>query len=275
MASGRPRVPRTLDEPAFVLHQYAWSESSLILEVLSRQHGRVALVAKGVKRPTSQFRAVLLPLQPLRLSWSGEAEVRTLKAAHWQGGYTLPSGEALLAGYYLNELVLKLLARDDPHTPLFDHYAQAVAALARSQSLPHAGAVQAAVLRAFEVLLLRELGYLPLLHQDSATLQPLQPDTHYHLWPDSGLHPSPPPLTPHTPRTHTHGLRGQHWLALQHALDQPQPWTALCQVCSGACGQALRPLLRTLLHYHSGVRVFQTRQLLLDVQRLRAHPLAD
>lgn len=263
MASARPRVPRIHDEPAFVLHQYAWSESSLILEVLSRQHGRVALVAKGVKRPTSQFRAVLLPLQPLRLSWSGEAEVRTLKAAHWQGGYTLPSGEALLAGYYLNELVLKLLARDDPHPPLFDHYAQAVAALARSQSLPHAGAVQAAALRAFEVLLLRELGYLPALHQDSATLQPLRPEVHYHLWPDSGL------------RQHTHGLRGQHWLALQQALDQPQPWAALCQVCSGACGQALRPVLRTLLHYHSGVRVFQTRQLLLDVQRLRAHPLAD
>ena len=75
---------RTSEEPAFVLHRYDWSESSLILEVFTRHHGRIALVAKGVKKPTSQFRPVLLPLQPLLLSWGGDAEVRTLKAAQWQ-----------------------------------------------------------------------------------------------------------------------------------------------------------------------------------------------
>jgi len=88
---------RVHEEPAFVLHRHDWSEASLILEVFSRHHGRVALVAKGVKRPTSQFRSVLLALLPLHLSWGGATEVRTLKAAQWQGGQLLPPGEALLA----------------------------------------------------------------------------------------------------------------------------------------------------------------------------------
>ena len=89
---------RFSEEPAFVLHRYDWSESSLILEVFARHHGRIALVAKGVKKPTSQFRPVLLTLQPLHLSWGGDAEVRTLKAAQWQGGHVMPTGEALLSG---------------------------------------------------------------------------------------------------------------------------------------------------------------------------------
>lgn len=134
MATAPAKLPRVHDEPAYVLHRHDWSESSLILEVFSRRHGRVALVAKGVKRPHSQYRSVLLPLQPLRLGWGGDAEVRTLKSAQWQGGHVMPMGEALLAGYYLNELLLKLLARDDPHEPMFDHYADAVQALVEGEA---------------------------------------------------------------------------------------------------------------------------------------------
>ena len=146
---------RVTDEPAFVLHRYDWSEASLVLEVFSRHHGRMALVAKGVKRPTSQFRPVLLPLQPLLLAWGGDAEVRTLKSAQWQGGHVMPIGDALLAGSYLNELLLRLLARDDPHPRLFDHYRRAVQLLASGQG------TAPWVLRAFELVLLRETGLLP------------------------------------------------------------------------------------------------------------------
>ncbi|MCU0956897.1 MAG: DNA repair protein RecO, partial [Hydrogenophaga sp.] len=117
---------RAPEQLAYVLHRYDWSESSLILEVFARDHGRLALVAKGVKRPTSQFRSVLLPLQPVVLSWGGDAEVRTLRSAQWVGGHVMPTGEALLSGSYLNELLLRLVARDDPHPRLFDHYALAV-----------------------------------------------------------------------------------------------------------------------------------------------------
>ena len=107
------RTRRISDEPAFVLHRYDWSESSLILEVFTRHHGRIALVAKGAKKPSSNFRPVLLPLQPLRVAFGGDAEIRTLKGAEWVGGQVMPTGEALLSGYYLNELLLRLLARDD------------------------------------------------------------------------------------------------------------------------------------------------------------------
>ena len=138
---------RFSDEPAFVLHRYDWSESSLILEVFTRNHGRIALVAKGAKRPTSSFRPILLPLQPLHLAFGGDAEIRSLKSAEWQGGHVMPTGHALLSGYYLNELLLTLLARDDPHPHLFDIYARVVQVLAseHGEVLPAAPACRHSV----------------------------------------------------------------------------------------------------------------------------------
>src|SRR5450830_790158 len=144
---------RISDEPAYVLHRYDWSESSLILEVFTRHHGRIALVAKGVKRPSSSFRPILLPLQPLHIAFGGDAEIRNLKSAEWQGGHVMPTGDALLSGYYLNELLMRLLARDDPHPVLFDAYSASVQLIA-SQS---ADTLQLA-LRAFELRLLRDIG---------------------------------------------------------------------------------------------------------------------
>ena len=247
------RLPRVHDEPGFILHRHDWSESSLILEVLTRQHGRVVLVAKGVKKPTSQFRPVLLPLQPIRLSWSGDAEVRTLKAAQWQGGHLMPAGDALLAGCYLNELLLKFLARDDPHPLLFDHYTQAVRQLAT-------GATHAAVLRSFELLLLQATGFLPSLDQEGSSLQPPDPAAAYQLRPEEGLW---------LAREATDmACSGAFWLALQVALAAPIPMDALYAAVAEDRSGVLRRQLQALLHYHSGVRVFQTRQLLADMQRL-------
>lgn len=244
---------RTSEEPAFVLHRYDWSESSLILEVFTRHHGRIALVAKGVKKPTSQFRPVLLPLQPLALSWGGDAEVRTLKAAQWQGGHVMPTGDALLSGSYLNELLMRLLARDDPHPGLFDHYALAVRLLAERSD------AQQLVLRAFELLLLRDTGLLPDLSCEGSTLAPLQEGQAYALDAESGLR------VAHG--DDAHALAAEHWRALQLALDDHDPLIATLRACAGF-QQSLQPQLRHLLHYHSGVRVFRTRQLLLDLQSL-------
>ena len=107
-------LKRISDEPAYVLHRYDWSESSLILEVFTRHHGRIALVAKGAKKPSSSFRPVLLPLQAIQVAYGGDADIRTLKSAEWAGGHVMPTGDALLSGYYLNELLLRLLARVVP-----------------------------------------------------------------------------------------------------------------------------------------------------------------
>ena len=105
-------MKRIIHEPAYVLHSYDWSESSLILEAFTRHYGRTALVAKGAKRPSSGFRPVLLPLQPLHIAYAGDAEIRTLKSAEWMGGHVMPTGDALLAGYYLNELIMRLPTLD-------------------------------------------------------------------------------------------------------------------------------------------------------------------
>ena len=244
---------RYSEEPGFVLHRYDWSESSLVLEVFTRHHGRIALVAKGVKRPTSQFRPVLLPLQPLHLSWGGDAEVRTLKAAQWQGGHVMPTGEALLSGSYLNELLMRLLARDDPHARLFDHYALAVQLLAERAD------AQQLVLRAFELLLLRDIGLLPDLAHEGQTLARLDAATLYVVVPEGGLRAAHP--------DEGHALSGDQWSALQSALDGPDPLIATLRASAG-CQQALQPQMRHLLHYHSGVRVFKTRQLMLDVMAM-------
>jgi DNA repair protein RecO (recombination protein O) len=251
---------RTVDEPAFVLHRYDWSESSLILEAFTRREGRIAIVAKGVKRPTSQFRPVLLPLQPLLLSWGGDAEVRTLRSAQWQGGHVMPTGEALLSGSYLNELLMRLLARDDPHPRLFDHYALAVELLAERAD------VQALVLRTFELLLLREVGFLSDLAHEGSSLSPLDPAARYVLVPESGLR------LAHGDDAHS--LVGERWLALHTAMQSGDAFLATLRACAPAL-LALRSQLRSVLHYHCGVRVFQTRQLMLDIQAMRRLPEAE
>lgn len=143
---------RVEQQPAFVLHTYPWRETSLIAETFSRDFGRVALVAKGARRPLSALRGVIMAFQPLRVDWSGAGELRTLLRAEWCGGQPLLTGRALMCGYYLNELLVRLTAREDPHTMLFDAYAAALAALGRNEPA-------APILRRFELALLSELGY--------------------------------------------------------------------------------------------------------------------
>jgi DNA repair protein RecO (recombination protein O) len=247
-------MKRISDEPAYVLHRYDWSESSLILEVFTRMHGRIALVAKGAKRPSSNFRPVLLPLQPLRVSYGGDAEIRTLKGAEWVGGHVMPTGDALISGYYLNELLLRLLARDDPHRGLFDAYGAVVQVLAAEK-----GDVLHAALRAFELLLLREIGLLPSLDAQTLTLAPLEPAEAYCLVPEGGLR-------------QAHGddrtsLTGAQWMHLQGALDNAAPFSPTLRACAGVMAE-LRPQLRALLNYHCGMNTLRTRQMMMDLQSL-------
>ena len=250
-------MKRHTAEPAFVLHRYDWSESSLILDVFTRHSGRMAMVAKGAKRPSSSFRPVLLPLQPLMLAFGGDGEVRTLKSAEWVGGHVMPTGEALMSGLYLNELLMHLLPREDGHPALFDHYASAVRALADQGADPEAEAPQAA-LRAFELLLLRETGVLPQLDSQTLTMAPLDSDGAYTLVPEGGLRHAGP---------EDRALSGGQWVAIQTALESDTPFAPTEAACA-PCLNELKPQLRQLLHYHCGVPRLRTRQMMMDLQNL-------
>jgi DNA repair protein RecO (recombination protein O) len=250
---------RIVDEPAYVLHRYDWSESSLILEVLTRHHGRIALVAKGAKKPSSNFRPILLPLQPLHVAFGGDAEIRTLRSSEWMGGHVMPTGESLMAGYYLNELLIRLLARDDPHPALFDAYALTVHIIAQEGRSSESLQTLEVALRAFELMLLREIGFLPSLKSQTANLADLQANTAYVLIPEGGLRAA------HADDRSS--LTGAQWLSLQGALDSEMPFSQLLQACS-TCLQPLKTQLRTLLHYHCGVTTLKTRQMMMDLQNL-------
>ncbi len=245
---------RISNEPAYVLHRYDWSESSLILDVFTRHYGRVALVARGAKKPSSSFRPILLPMQPLHVAFGGDAEIRNLKSAEWQGGHVMPTGDALLSGYYLNELLMRLLARDDPHPLLFDAYAATVQLLASQNP----DTLQLA-LRAFELRLLRDIGLLPQLDVETATLAAVLPQQHYVLVAEAGLR-----LAHADDRV---SLLGEQWQALQASLGEKSLFADTLRACVPAAN-ALKLQLRSLLHYHCGVRVLKTRQMMMDLQAL-------
>lgn len=145
-------------QPAFVLHSIPFRETSLIVEVFSRDFGRIALLARGARRPRSSIRGLLMAFQPLELGWAGRGEVLTLMKAEWQGGQPLLSGRALFCGYYLNELLINLLPREDAHERLFALYATTLRAFSEG--------LRESDLRYFERALLRELGYGLTLTQD-------------------------------------------------------------------------------------------------------------
>lgn len=252
MATSRAQQPLL----AYVLHQHDWSETSLIVELFTRAQGRVVVAAKGAKRPTSNFRAVLLPFQPI-LAQLGKApadeaaEIYNLRSAEWAGGQALLGAAAMFSGFYANELLLKLLARQDAHPVLFDAYADTLAALGEGED-------EAPALRAFELVLLRELGWLPELSSTTLTAEALQAEGRYTLQAEAGL------------VVHRDGLAGSTWVALDAALAhqaQAGSTTALRATCAPVAN-ALRGPLRSLLHYHLGPQPLRTRDVWRGVQRL-------
>lgn len=170
---------RADQEPGYVLHTYPYKETSLIVEAFTRRHGRVALLARGARRPRSAMRGMLLSFQPLQLAWSGAGELATLIRVEWGGTLHPLSGRSLMCAFYVNELLLRLLPREDAHEALFDHYTDTIAALSAGQPL-------AAVLRAFEKRLLAELGYAPVLDRDAASGAPIDPGGRYRYEADRG-----------------------------------------------------------------------------------------
>lgn len=146
------------NQPVYILHTYPFKETSLVVELFARDFGRVAVTAKGARRPRSAMRGMLQAFQSMLATWSGKQELKTLHSLEWNGSVLLLQGEALMCGFYLNELLLRLLPREDAHEDLFEYYAETLKSLAHSQDL-------ATTLRRFELKFLQELGYaIPLLH---------------------------------------------------------------------------------------------------------------
>ena len=170
---------RVADEPAFVLHHHDYGETSLLLEMFSRQHGRLGLIAKGARRPKSPLRATLIPFQMLAVNFSGRGELPTLSNAESLAPAALLTGEALYCGLYLNELLMRLLHRHDPHEGLFQGYADALQGLATSANLESA-------LRLFEKRLLDEIGYGLVLDHSVDDGRPVQAEAHYRYLPERG-----------------------------------------------------------------------------------------
>jgi DNA repair protein RecO (recombination protein O) len=252
------RLARQPSLASYVLHHYDWSESSLILDLFTREQGRIAVAAKGAKRPFSQLRGVLLPFQRLQVSLgrppAGDdaREVQTLRTADWAGGHPMLTGPALFSGFYLNELLMKLLARHDPHAALFDAYAGTIASLAQGDE-----ARMQAALRAFELVLLREIGLLPHLGTETASHRMVAADRRYLVLADAGV--------VETQNENDATVSGATLSALEMALAADL--ASLQQVAAGALS-SLRPLLRAQLHYHLGTSQLRTRQVMIEAQAL-------
>ena len=179
LGTKRPRPFIGQSDAGFVLHTYAYRETSLIVETFTRLHGRVVVVARGAKRPQGALRGVLNPFQRLALAWFGKSEMKTLKSAEQEKILPQLSGAALLSAFYLNELLLKLTSREDPHEILFDAYAETMSSLAMLQAGGHATREIAPVLRQFEVTLLQELGYALQLREEADSHVPILAEREY------------------------------------------------------------------------------------------------
>jgi len=228
---------------AYLLHAMPYRESSQIIEALTQQHGRVGLVARGSRRRGSRWSSLLQPFRPLRLSWSGRGGLFTLRAAEAASPPFTIGGISLMSAYYLNELLLALTHRGDPHPDLFAHYAHALAALGES------GGDEVA-LRGFEIALLDEIGYGLVFNRDATTDGPLDPDRHYHYVIEQG------PVPVAGARRGDMVFSGAELMSIGRG-----------DYSSGETLGCAKRLLRQVIHHHLGGRPLKTREVLASMRR--------
>ena len=172
-------VRRVQLEPGFVLHQRAFRNTSQIVDCITPHHGVVGLVARGSRRPTARLRAILQPFVPLRLSWQLKGELGTLIGAEGSSHFSDLPPKGVLAGFYINELVLSLMPREQANEEAFSCYSQALVDLAADPLLSRA-------VRLFEYRLLVALGYAPNLDHEADSGRPVEPDGSYHFETERG-----------------------------------------------------------------------------------------
>jgi DNA repair protein RecO (recombination protein O) len=232
------------NQPVYILHTYPFKETSLVVELFTRDFGRVAVTAKGARRPRSAMRGMLQAFQPMLATWSGKQELKTLHSLEWNGSVLMLQGEALMCGFYLNELLLRLLPREDAHETLFAYYADTLHRLAGAKDL-------ATTLRRFELKFLQELGYaIPLIHDmDDDTIDAKQS---YRYEAEHGAFKMV-------------GAMGKYDSGVA-LLGKTLIDMANDDYSHAQTRQQSKQLMRYLLAYYLGDKPLHTRQLLIDLQ---------
>jgi DNA repair protein RecO (recombination protein O) len=235
---------RVQQQPAYILHHRPFRDTSQLLDIISRDHGKLALVARGSRSAKSRLRGILRPFQALRLSWYIRSDLGTLTGAEIDAAPLSPAGDALLAGYYLNELILNFLHRHDAQPEIFDAYAGAITALAATDNI-------APTLRVFEIELLRLLGYAIDVGHDANTHESVDETGFYEYRSDQG----PVRVSRHEgPMV----FPGRHLLGIAEGrFDDAEVL------------QAAGRLLREVIRYHLDGKELKTRKVLLDLHRAR------
>lgn len=239
---------RIQQERAFILHRRAFRDSSQIIEAFTREHGRVAIVARGVRAAKSRYRGVLQPFAPLRLSWVAGRDLGTLTDAESVESPLILAGDNLLAGFYVNELLLKLTHRYDPQPPLYDLYAATIAGLA-------AGAPLSPALRRFESALMRMLGYGLNLVRDADSGAPVEADGWYRVVTERG------PVRISAPEADASSVRGSDLLRIDAGEFD----------CQRICASARRLFADAIDSCLDG-KVLESRRVMRAVYRRRRKP---
>ncbi len=234
-------MSRSEGQVGWVLHRRPWRESSLLVEFFSQQQGRVGLVARAARSARSPWRGTLEPFCPLVASWTRRGEMGTLTDIEATSNRHSLSGRALWCGLYANELIMKLIARDDPAHEVFEAYGDLLSSLC-------SGASKANAVRRFELQMLAGIGVAPDLERDAAAGEPIQSGNLYHLDPEAGFIP--------TGRRGTAVFAGEVILALASGqLDEP------------VIARAGRKLMRQLINHQLAGRRLETRRLFENPSR--------
>jgi DNA repair protein RecO (recombination protein O) len=234
---------RVQQEPAYILHHRPFRDSSQILDILSREHGKLSVVARGSRGARSRLKGVLRPFMPLSMSWFIRTDLGTLTGAEVRGAPLSLGGDALMAGYYINELLLHFLHRHDAQPDVFDLYGETLLALAQADS-------PAISLRQFEIALLRNIGYALNLDHEPVTNRPLEPEQYYEYRMEQG------PVAVQRDK----GMlvfSGSTLLAIgAQEFERPDVL------------RAANRLLREVINFHLDGKELKTRKVLVDLHRL-------
>ena len=236
---------RVQQQAAFILHHRPFRDTSQILDILSREHGKLSLVARGSRGPKSRLRGVLRPFMPLAMSWVQRSDLGTLTGAEMHGAPLRLTGDALLSGYYVNELLLHFLHRHDPQPEIFDIYVRAIEALGATDDV-------APCLRKFEIALLSALGYALNLDHEADSHDPLQPDHCYEYRFEQGA---------------VRVARAEGQLVFTGAVLRA---IAAQRFTEAEVLRAANRLLREVIGFHLGGKELKSRKVLVDLHRQRS-----